>query len=175
MWTPWNQDMLYNQDTLFGPNAIETCIILPLKSGHLSNQDTFSCSQTCLHLGVPLYSFFSQRWKYLYLHIDLKYLWALWSTWWWNQNYNPNFFLCCQTMFVLFIWFNYIICHLASAFCREYVPGKGYMMTALYLANAKICMLHSNFMRIATLLCLLAVLAMFIESTIFYPITWPLT
>ena len=31
------------------------CIILPLKSGHLSNQDTFHRSQTCPHLGVPLY------------------------------------------------------------------------------------------------------------------------
>ncbi len=32
---------LYIQDTLFCPNAIKTCIISPLNSGHPSNQDTF--------------------------------------------------------------------------------------------------------------------------------------
>ena len=39
------------QDTL---NAKEICIIVALKSGHLANQDTFSRSQKCLHLWVPL-------------------------------------------------------------------------------------------------------------------------
>ena len=41
-------------DTSFGPNAIQTCIISPLKLGHLYNQDTRS--QMCQHFEVPLYS-----------------------------------------------------------------------------------------------------------------------
>ena len=46
MWTPQNQDTLFNQDTLLCPNAIEISTISPLKSsGHLSNQDTLSRSQ----------------------------------------------------------------------------------------------------------------------------------
>ena len=39
----------FNQDTLFCPNAIELCVISPLKSGHLSNWDTLSGSQKCPH------------------------------------------------------------------------------------------------------------------------------
>ena len=44
MWTPWNQDILFSQDTLVCPNAIQ--------SGHLSNQDTPSRSRI---LGGPLF------------------------------------------------------------------------------------------------------------------------
>ena len=35
-----HQDTSCNQDTSFCPNAMQTCIVFPLKSGHLSNQDT---------------------------------------------------------------------------------------------------------------------------------------
>ena len=45
-------------DTSFGPNAVQTCIISPLKSGHLSNQDTFFRSQRCPLFEVPLYPLF---------------------------------------------------------------------------------------------------------------------
>ena len=44
MWTPRNQDLLLNQDTLFYPKAI----------GHLSDQDTLSTYVTKVNLVFPL-------------------------------------------------------------------------------------------------------------------------
>ena len=46
MWTPWNQDVLFNQDPFV---LSQLGIISLLTSGHFSNQDTLSRSQKCPH------------------------------------------------------------------------------------------------------------------------------
>ena len=54
--TPWNEDIFFNQDTTHSPSYIEQCTKLPLKWGHLLNQDTLSCPKGIRNRGVSLYN-----------------------------------------------------------------------------------------------------------------------